>query len=245
MRNIKAILEYDGTPYYGMQYQPHLPTIQGVIESCWSKVLGHPVRITAAGRTDAGVHAEGQVVSFFTSSTAPMNTLLRSLNALLPDSITVKSVEEVPLEFHSRFWAKKRIYVYRILHQTERSSLWKWRYFCTPLRLKVEKLQEAGMLFEGQHNFYAFCAGGTPRIYAEKTITSIRVTEKDNLIELQFIAPSFLPRMVRMIGGAIFDYACGLCPREVLEKYLCEAQKKFPHILPPWGLYLQAVLYKE
>ncbi len=245
MRNLKVTLEYDGTPYYGFQYQPGLPTVQGSIEQAWSRVLSHPVRVYAAGRTDAGVHAEGQVVSFYTSFSAPASSLMRTLNAFLPESITVKRVEEVPLEFHARFWAKRRVYEYRILENTERSSLWKYRWFCSPDSLDLNRLEEAAKLFLGRHNFYSFCAGGTPRPYAEKNIHDILIKKNHSALTFRFEAPSFLPRMVRMIAAAMLSYARGSLPRDTLQEYLNEAQKKFAHTLPPWGLYLVAVHYEE
>ncbi|MEM2982928.1 MAG: tRNA pseudouridine(38-40) synthase TruA [Candidatus Bathyarchaeia archaeon] len=156
MRNIKLVIEYDGTNYHGWQVQPGVPTIQGVLEDAINRITQYRSRLIGSGRTDAGVHALNQVANFLTPSSLPPEVLKRALNALLPEDIVTKEAEEVPVDFHARYDAKRKRYSYRIL-RTEMGSAFHHRYcWMLPYHLDVEAMNEACKYLMGIHDFSSF-----------------------------------------------------------------------------------------
>src|SRR5271170_2276140 len=158
MRRIKILVSYDGTEYHGWQVQPGLPTIQGALEQVVSEIEGRPVQVAGSGRTDAGVHAWGQVAAFSIENPIPVNNLRRALNRLLPREIRVLGVEGAALDFHPRFQAKRKTYEYRIF-RGEICSPFERRYVCHhPYPLAMEEMIALAPVFEGEHDFSAFAA---------------------------------------------------------------------------------------
>ncbi len=156
MRRIRILLAYDGTAFHGWQVQPGLPTIQGVLEEIVSGMEGRPVHVAGSGRTDAGVHALGQVAAFSIANPIPLPNLRRAINRLLPPAIRVLSAEEVHAEFHPRFHAKAKTYEYRIV-RGEVCSPFEWPYVHHhPYRLDEERMVRLAAAFEGEHDFTAF-----------------------------------------------------------------------------------------
>ncbi len=154
-RNIKLEIEYDGTNFHGWQIQPKLRTVQGEIEEKLETILGHKIDLIGAGRTDVGVHALGQAANFKTTIELDKNSIINGLNGLLPDDIVIKGIEEVDLNFNSRYNAKSRLYKYRIhLGRTAilRSYVWEVLY-----SLNLEDILEATKKIEGEHDFSSFC----------------------------------------------------------------------------------------
>ncbi|MGH8103483.1 MAG: tRNA pseudouridine(38-40) synthase TruA [bacterium] len=245
MRNLKVTMEYDGTHYYGFQYQASLPTVQGTIEQAWSRVLQEPVKLTAAGRTDTGVHAEGQVVSFYTASRMGLEHMPPALNSLLTPDIHVRMVEEVPTQFNARFSARMRCYRYRLSEGFNARPQWRHSVAYFPMKLEARRLAEATSVFEGKKNFFAFCGGGVQAKEAFKTVRHTSVVEADGITNIQFEAPSFLPKMVRMMVAAAIQMAAGAVSRERIEELLHRASEKFTKVAPPQGLSLVAVHYEE
>ncbi len=245
MPNVRVVLEYDGTDYYGFQYQPMLPTIQGTLETCWSRVLGFPIRVQAAGRTDAGVHAEGQVVNFHIGKAYALPYLQQLLRESLPPTIGVRAVDYVPESFHARFSARRRIYRYRIQNRDSPSPLRRRFAAWFGGRLDPGALQEGLQLFQGKHNFWAFCGGGVARDEAQKTILRTAVWQEEEEILMELEGYSFLPRMVRMIVAACVRLARGQTTTEEIQQYLHSPPRKFPHVAPPEGLCLYRVIYEE
>ncbi len=245
MRNLKITLSYDGTFYYGFQYQPGLPTVQGVLESCWKQALGHPVGLVAAGRTDTGVHAEGQVVSFYTPVPWPLSSLQGALSQNLPQDISVVSVSEVPLTFHARFSARARCYRYRLFPSRIPSPLWRYRSCLVSPHISISRLQEFLLHLQGQHNFYAFCGGGIPRDLTVRTLQRAEVFPEGPFLILQFEAPSFLPRMIRMLVMAAIEVATDSLPAESVLSLLHAPTSKWTKVAPPWGLSLYSVSYPQ
>jgi len=243
MRNLKVTLSYDGSFYYGFQYQPNLPTVQGVLESCWGQTLGHPVRLVAAGRTDTGVHAEGQVVSFYTPIPWSLASLQGALSQNLPRDIAVVSVSEVPLTFHARFSARTRCYRYRLFPSRIPSPLWRYRAGVVSPDISTSRLKEFLLHLQGQHNFYAFCGGGVSRDLAVKTLLRAEVFLEGPFIVLEFEAPSFLPKMVRMLVMAAIEVATESQPIQTVLSLLHTATTKWAKVAPPWGLSLYSVSY--
>ena len=149
MRNIRLLIEYEGTSYHGWQIQPGMVTVQGVIQEKIAQITQQRCKLIGASRTDSGVHAWGQVANFLTSSPIDLTSLQRGLNSLLPPDIVIKDAGEVPLEFHARFSAKGKLYEYRILHRSYPSAL--WRNFCwhIPWRLDIEPMRECAKMLLG------------------------------------------------------------------------------------------------
>jgi len=243
MRNLKVTLRYNGTNYYGFQYQPHLPTVQGVVESAWSRVLGFPVRVFAAGRTDRGVHAEGQVVNFWDPGTLPLADLHRRLLFSLPEDISVTSVEEVPANFNARFSARLRTYIYRIQTGSSPSPFWSPFAAWWPENLDPGPINEALSIFVGKHNFWAYCGGGIPRSESERVVISATAEPRDPGLVITIVGHSFLPRMVRLLVGAALAYVEDRVSLEALRALLTHPTAKFTHPAPAQGLCLASVTY--
>lgn len=244
MRNVKVTLEYDGTRYYGFQYQPGLPTVQGALEEAWSSVLQEAVRVVPAGRTDTGVHAEGQVVNFFTASSIRTEVLPSALNSALPPDIGVVSAEEVPLSFSARFSARLRQYEYR-LAEGHRAAPRKRKFVAYfSQKPEAEALKQACGVFEGKHNFFAFCGGGVAVEEAWKTVHRTHALERDGIVMLRFEAPSFLPKMVRMMVAAAVQMATGALLPGRVKALLDGASEKYAKVAPPQGLSLVGVVYE-
>jgi len=212
MPNIRLIVEYVGTNYHGWQIQPHVPTVQGVLQNALRVTLRSAVVIRGAARTDAGVHALGQVASFSSSDPVDCRRLLRSLNAILPDDIGVRRVEEVADDFHPRHAALGRIYRYQVVEGECLSP------FLAPFaahsrrQLDVLAMDEAARALEGRHDFSSFCAAGDLSESRIKEIRSSRVErdeERGDLIVYTVEGSSFLQHMVRNIAGTLMDVGRG------------------------------------
>lgn len=243
MRNILLLLEYDGTRYAGWQRQKDCVTIQGVLEATLATILNHPVTVLSSGRTDAGVHALGQVATFTTERPLDCATLHRALNALLPRDIRVIRVTEAPLDFHPRKSAKKKQYVYAFWCGPCPVFL---RTYVYPVLQKVDwdLVQEGAKLFVGHHNFTSF-SSPSPRSPV-RTVFSLDVCIRDDSLVLLWIeASGFLHHMVRIIFGELLLLGMGKRSLGELETMLRHpsytAYRRFS--LPPQGLYLVRVDY--
>src|SRR5499427_7785906 len=157
-RRIKLLLEYSGTRYHGWQWQPNALTIQGTLEACLARLTNSPVRLHAAGRTDAGVHALGQVVHFDTASTITLPALVRGANSLLPSDIVVLQAEDVSLDFHARYSARRKTYAYIVHNHTIPSALRAPYAWHVPQALTLPTMRAAARMLLGRHDFSAFRA---------------------------------------------------------------------------------------
>lgn len=224
MPNIKLTIEYVGTNYHGWQIQPQVPTIQGVLQAALQVTLRVPVVIRGAARTDAGVHALGQVATFASPHPVDCRRLVRSLNAVLPDDIAVRSVEEVPEAFHARHAAVGRIYRYQIV-EGECVSPFLAAFAAHSRRpLDVAAMDEAALALLGRHDFSSFRAAGDLSDSPVKEIRGSRVArsgERGDLIIYTVEASSFLQHMVRNIAGTLMEVGRGRFAasrmREILE----------------------------
>lgn len=212
VRNIKLVLEYNGSTFFGFQKQPGHPTIQEALEKALSGFFDRKMKISAAsGRTDAGVHAEGQVVNFKTASVHELWQIQKGLNALLPSPVAVKDIEEVPLDFHARYSARSKVYEYRIWNHPCRSPLIAGRAFHVPYPLDLAKMRKAAKAFMGRHDFHSFTSvsGIKKDRSCVRTIKYFQIKRQGHLITMCVEADGFLYHMVRNMAGTILEVGRG------------------------------------
>ena len=246
MRNIKLVIEYDGKEFNGWQKQPNKLNIQGEIERAIKQITGEEVDLTASGRTDAGVHALGQVANFKTNSNIPIEKIPIALNSNLKKSIVIKSAEEVEERFHSRLNCKRKTYRYIINNSKYGTAIYRNLETHIPMKLDIQKMQEAVTYFEGEHDFKAFKASGTSSKSSVRTIYNAEVIDAGNeRIYIELTGNGFLYNMVRIIAGTLVEVGLGkIEPNEI--KTIIESKKRenAGKTLPPQGLYLVKVEYE-
>ncbi len=243
-RKLALVVEYDGTGYNGFQYQINAPTIQGDIELALAKLTGERIRIVGAGRTDAGVHAKGQVVSFSTFSKLATRTIAEALNSYLRPDIAVRAVAEVADDFNARRDALSREYRYRIMSGATPSPL-EHRYAdFVPGPLDTDAMQEVCGLIVGTHDFASFT--GPTRRWTEREVRKAEVGRQGRLVYFDIAANSFLNKQVRFMVGALTRVGTG---RLSVDGFWEMMQAKTPGlaapIAPPHGLYMMKVTYPE
>ncbi|MTI60546.1 MAG: tRNA pseudouridine(38-40) synthase TruA [Firmicutes bacterium] len=244
-RNIKITLEYDGTNYSGWQKQKNTTkTIQGVLEKSLSKINKEPVGLTGAGRTDAGVHALGQVANFFINVNIPTDRIPRALNRLIPDDISCKTAEEVEPEFHARYDAKGKKYRYRIYNQ-RRASVFNRNYVYHYIHsLDYQLMLEAARYFEGTHDFVSFQSAGSSMQDTVRTIELLKVINKETEIWVEIIGNGFLYNMVRIIVGTLIEIGTGKIPYNKIKEIIESGKReKAGFTAPAQGLTLLEVFY--
>lgn len=245
MRNIKLIIEYDGKDFNGWQKQPNKLNIQGEIEKAIERITGEKVDLMASGRTDAGVHAIGQVANFKTNSNMPIEKIPIALNTNLKKSIIIKSSEEVEERFHSRLNCKRKTYRYIINNSKYGTAIYRNLETHIPMKLNIQKMQEAVKYFEGEHDFKAFKASGTSSKSSVRTIYKAEVIQKENeKIYIELTGSGFLYNMVRIISGTLVDVGLGkIEPEEIKNIIKSQKRENAGKTLPPQGLYLVKVEY--
>jgi tRNA pseudouridine38-40 synthase len=247
MRRIKILVSYDGTDYHGWQVQPGLPTIQGVLEQVIAQIEGRSVPVAGSGRTDAGVHALGQVAALSIENPIPVDNLRRAVNRLLPRDIRVLSAEEAALDFHPRFQAKRKTYEYRIF-RGEICSPFERRYVCHhPYPLATEEMMAAAPLLEGEHDFTAFAASDDRdelELSKVRTIFCSRLTLEGDRLTYRVTGSGFLKHMVRNIVGVLLEVGKGNLDRAGFLARL-EPGCAIPAgpTAPARGLFLESVEY--
>lgn len=248
MRTLKLTLEYDGTDYVGWQRQAQGISIQGLLEAALERIEGRPVPVAGAGRTDAGVHALGQVASVRLSSRLEVAVLRRALNAMLPADVRVLLIEEAADDFHARYSAYAKTYHYRI-HNAELVSPFERRYvWHVPQRLDVARMMEAAALFEGTRDFVAFQAAGSPVATTERTVCASRmdVRDEDRLLVYAIAGSGFLRHMVRNIVGTLVEVGRGRrAPASVADTLNAGDRQAAGPTAPARGLFLAHVDYGE
>lgn len=245
MRNIKLTIEYDGKEFNGWQKQPTKLNIQGTIEQAIKSITGEEVDLTASGRTDAGVHAIGQVANFKTKSTIPIDKIAIALNSNLKKSIRIISAEEVEERFHSRLTCKRKTYRYIINNSEFSSAIYRNLETHIPQKLDIEKMQEASKYFEGEHDFKAFKSSGTSSKSSVRIIYEAKVIKMpNNRIYIELTGNGFLYNMVRIISGTLVDVGLGkIEPEEITQIIEAKDRNLAGKTLPPNGLYLVSVKY--
>jgi tRNA pseudouridine38-40 synthase len=244
MRNIKLTLSYDGTEFHGWQRQDGLRTVQQVLEEAVAELTGSRCRATASGRTDAGVHALGQVVHFFTTSRHSPEVFVRALNALLPRDVRVLDAEEVPQAFHATLDARSKRYRYRI-DNGRIASPFQLRYsWHVAQPLDVEAMNRAGQALLGRHDFRSFETDWPNRTSSVRTLFDLSTARDDHLVSIEVEADGFLYNMVRAIAGSLVLVGTARRPEAWLRAVL-EAQDRTAAgpTAPPQGLFLLRVRY--
>ncbi|MGF7058293.1 tRNA pseudouridine(38-40) synthase TruA [Brassicibacter mesophilus] len=244
MRNIKLLIEYDGSKYYGWQKQPKTLTVQENIELAINKTTNENVTLFGSGRTDKGVHARGQVANFHTNSRIPANKFRDALNCVLPDDISIRLSEEVDESFHSRYSALGKEYRYLIYNNKIRSPIYRNYSYHVPFNLDMKLMKEAARTFAGTHDFKAFMSSGSAVKNTVRTIHNISLEKDRDMIELKVSGNGFLYNMVRIMTGTLIEIGneridCNnVC--DIIES---KDRTKAGHTAPAQGLYLEKVLY--
>jgi tRNA pseudouridine38-40 synthase len=243
MGNIKLVIEYDGTDYVGWQDQPNGPSIQRELESALAKILQGPVTTAAAGRTDSGVHARGQVVSCMIRADDDLPSLLKGLNALLPPDIRVQSMEQAPESFHARVSARARVYRY-FLHLRPTALLRNYGWYVGGYQLERNLLDDCARLILGKHNFTSFCKSNSDATYFECTIEKATWTQDGSNLIFEIRADHFLYGMVRTLVGTMVEIARGHRRFEEFEKILrAKDRSRAGMAAPAKGLFLEEIIY--
>jgi tRNA pseudouridine38-40 synthase len=245
MRNIKLIVSYDGTDFSGWQRQRDRRTVQEEIEAAIARLTGAVHHVNASGRTDAGVHALGQVANFRTESAHPPEVFRRALNAFLPRDVRVLEASEVPLEFHATISAKKKMYRY-VVDNGSISDPFRLRY---AYALQAPRLDESAMkrsaqALLGTHDFRSFETHWPNRTTSVRTIMNANVYRSGDLISIEVEADGFLYNMVRSIAGTLINVGKGLWSEDRVAEVVAALDRRAAGpTAPPQGLYLVRVDY--
>ena len=244
MRNIKLTIEYDGKDFNGWQKQPNKLNIQGNIEKVISEITKEEIELIGSGRTDAGVHAIGQVANFKTNSNIPIEKFAIAINSRLKKSIIIKKAEEVPERFHSRYNCKKKTYRYIINNSDMGSAIYRNLEYNIKMPLNLENMKKESKYFEGVQDFSAFKASGTSSKSSVRTIYSADVKKENERIIIELTGNGFLYNMVRIISGTLVEVGLGkIRPEEIKDIIDSKNRQMAGKTLPPYGLYLVEVNY--
>jgi tRNA pseudouridine38-40 synthase len=242
--NIKLTVEYDGTNYCGWQTQPNGASVQSVLEQAVSTFLGTPTRVIGSGRTDAGVHALGQVVNFFGDCNFELHRLIRGLNALTPRDVTIKEAEIVPDAFDARRDGRSRIYKYYILNRSTPSPFHLNRAWHVHEPLDLAAMREAIGCLSGEHDFSSFRAAGCEAAQPIRRVYQNLLERRGDLLIYTIEATAFLRHMVRNIVGTMVEVGRGARNAESVKKLLeARDRTKAGVTAPPHGLFLVKVNY--
>ena len=244
--NLKLVLAYDGTDFAGWQRQENARTVQGVFEEVIARVTGERVTVIGAGRTDAGVHACGQVANFRTTSRLSAENLQRALNALLPPSVAVLEAEEVPAEFHARFGAVGKHYCYTLHLGPVRPVFDRERVLHVRAHLNLPAMRRAAGALVGEHDFAAFTTHAEEAKSTVRRIEEVRIRRNGSRVLVDITGSGFLYGMVRAIVGTLLEVGRGKLPPAAVADILasCDRRRAGP-TAPAHGLCLMSVRYPE
>lgn len=246
MRNIKLTIEYKGTDYLGFQKQPKGPTIQGELEKALEILLKEKAKVVGASRTDAGVHATGQVVNFRTSSRMEDGRIKNGLNGILSQDIVVKEAVEVPTTFHARRGAVSREYCYLIWNEPYPAALKKEFVYFVPQPLNLRVMRQALKSLMGTHDFTSFCVASSSKKGCQRTVKEATIEKKGQLVWIRIQADAFVHQMVRSIVGTLVEIGLGKRkPEEMREILESKNRRKAGKTAPAHGLILTEVRYED
>lgn len=244
MRRIKITLDYIGTAYDGWQRQPDRDTVQKRVEEAIFSLSGERVSVVASGRTDAGVHALGQVAHFDVNAAIPAKNYMTGVNHFLPPDIRILSAEEAPEDFHARFSAHEKTYTYCIYESRFDRACYFNRAARVEQKLDLKNMKTAAEAFCGTHDFTSFCSAGADTTTFTRTIKDIRITRSGGLVKISVTADGFLYNMVRRIAAVLVKAGKGQIDKAGAEKLINAADNKVAKdVMPACGLYLKSVKY--
>jgi tRNA pseudouridine38-40 synthase len=240
----RITLAYDGTDYQGWQVQPDKITIQGEMQRCLERMAGHPVSVTGAGRTDAGVHAHAQVAHFHLDTEIPPDGLVRGMNSILPNDIRVREADLAPADFHARYSARSKIYHYH-LDLSPVALPFRARFtYHYPHPLQREPMDCAAELFAGRHDFAAFCASASEVKTTVRECTVSRFSEHGHELVYEVAANGFLHHMARNIVGTLLEVGSGkIAPEDIESLFESRDRRLSGPTAPARGLHLMHVEY--
>jgi tRNA pseudouridine38-40 synthase len=241
----RLIIEYDGSDFHGWQVQTGARTVQATLEEALARLLGHPARAAAAGRTDAGVHASGQVVCFRSERELPLATVRRALNALTPYDLVVRAVDAVPDDFDARRAARRRRYAYRIWNRPEASPFWRRYAWHIPWALDLEAMRRGAAQIVGEHDFSSFRASGCDALHPVRRVLRSELERRDNLVVYSIEATAFLRHMVRNIIGTLVEIGSGRRSADVAALLAARDRTLAAATAPAHGLCLEEIRYDE
>jgi tRNA pseudouridine38-40 synthase len=244
MRNIKLLIEYDGTNYGGWQRQKNAITIQETIEKGIQKITNEDIQITGCSRTDAGVHAKGFIANFYTNSRISEEKFKTAINSQLPSDIIILDSKEVDIDFHARYNSKGKTYSYTILNANNAAAIGRNYIYHFRWPLNLEAMKKGAAVLVGKHDFGAFRTTGSSVKTSVRTVTQLDVEKNNDLIKIYATADGFLYNMVRIIVGTLLEVGCGkITPERVSEILECKDRSKAGVSVPPQGLCLEKVYY--
>ena len=244
MRNIRIDLCYDGTRYRGWQrLTPADNTIQTKLETALSRILEEPIELSASGRTDAGVHAMGQVANFHCHSTMPCQQILEQLRKYLPEDIGVLHCTEVSERFHARLNARRKTYRYRIWN-SQVPCVFERRFVAVVAEaLDVQAMERAAKLLEGEHDFRAFCANKNMKKSTVRRLDAITISRQGEELQIHYTGNGFLYNMVRILTGTLVEVGQGTRRAESVTELFGAKRSEAGFLMPPQGLCLMEVEY--
>ena len=248
-RQVRLTVEYDGTGLSGWQRQDNAPTVQGHLEDALAKFLEHPVTVGGASRTDAGVHARGQVASFRTERTFPLHGIVRGVNGLLPWQVSILAAADVDDEWHPRFSSTGKQYRYLLLSRPERSPRWVTRAWHRRARLDMDAMREAATHLIGEHDFAAFRSADCTAKTTNRRLDTIELSrpypDAPDIIAVDVRGNAFLRNMVRIVAGTLVHVGDGhIKPAQVGEILAGRDRTRAGQTAPPHGLELVSVFYE-
>lgn len=244
MKRVKLTVAYDGTNYCGWQVQPNGITVQEVLNQCLSEFIGENIETIGASRTDAGVHALGNVAVFDTEMRMPGDKFSFALNQRLPEDIRIQKSEEVDADFHPRYVKSQKTYEYRILNCRFPIPTERFYSHFTYIPLDVDKMKEAASYLIGEHDFKSFCGTGAQVKTTVRTVKEIQIEKSGDRITIRITGEGFLYNMVRIIAGTLMDIGGGLYPPEKMKEILeAKDRKKAGPTAPARGLTLMKIQY--
>lgn len=244
MRNLRLDICYDGTRYRGWQRLTGVEnTIQGKLEAALSRILNEPIEVSGSGRTDAGVHAKGQVASFHCENNMACEEILNQLRRYLPEDIGIYSCRQVADRFHARLNAKRKTYCYRIWNSDEPCVFERRFVAAVPEKLNVEKMRQAALSLLGEHDFAVFCANKKMKKSTVRRLDSIEIKQEGNEIRISFTGNGFLYNMVRIMTGTLVEVGQGSRSVESVATLFGQDRSAAGMLMPPQGLCLMEVEY--
>lgn len=246
LKNYKITIQYDGTRYKGWQVQKSTDmTIQGKIQSVLKEMTGQEIEVIGSGRTDAGVHAYGQVANFHVPAHFKAQEILEYLNHYLPMDIAVIDIEEVDERFHARFNAVEKTYMYRV-HTSAVPNVFERKYMYNYTEyLDVNKMKEAANMLLGTHDFMAFCGNKKMKKSTIRTVTAIDIEEKEDEIQISYTGDGFLQQMIRIMTGTLIEVGNGTKqPNDIVAILESKDRQNAGYTVPADGLILKSVTYE-